>query len=785
MLNNNFEEGASLHKIIWRYLSFWPFILISLLFFAFTAFVIIRYTTPLYDTLAKIEILDKSQDSEMALPTAMTIFNRSMINIDNEVGRLKSYLINSKVSEKLNSNIKFYSEGKILLVRQHKSEFFNDYSFDVNIDITTISERISFELIFSNSGLSIKSIDKSGSIVNSHSFESFSTYAKNHSLPFDIEVRDADLLKDKGVINKRIVFEDFESEVLSLISILDITNPKINISSYQSSDQILISMQYENKLIAQDYVNSLISAFDLDGILERQLEYKNTINFVESRSKFLEKELSIIENKKQEFKKLNKLTDLKFNADYASNLMGNYNSELFALRSQKELIILLQEEININNYSLLPINFGLNDQSINGLISQFNLLVKERDRFLNSGAGLKNPLVSNISSQLDNIYENIRLSIDSYEKSLAIQIDAIIEKESELDNFYSDVPENEKILRSIERELEIKEALFLLLLQKKEEASVNFAVVKPTIKIIDNAMSSNSSVFPKKINIIIICILLGIMIPILILFIWFSLDNKIHVKDDLKFLNLPLLAEIPFLKDSENFLIKDLKVSSRSNLTESIRMLLANLSYVLKKQTANTILITSTIKGEGKTLVSTHLSKIISYRNDKVLLVGTDLRNPQIHSYLGIDKYASKGIADYLFMNDLDWKDIVIKNDNLDIILSGVIPPNPAELLNSKKYSKFLEEAKKIYDYIIIDSAPCLPVADTVQKASLYDTTICVVRANHSNKDTLQYLDENKKLFNNLSLVLNAVGNSSAYGYKYGYQYGYNYGYGYGYGSSS
>ena len=781
-IENNFGEELNIKKIIWRYISFWPYILVFIIFCLVLGFLNIRYTTPLFKTSAKIEILDKAQDSEMALPTAMTIFNRSMINIDNEVGRLKSFLINSEVCRKTQSNVKFYAEGTIRSVRQHKSEFFGDYSFDIKIDLDTIQNPMMYKLELSKSGLTVTGYDKSDEVVSSHSFNSLSTYKQSHTLPFDIEISDDDLFEEKDVITKRILFDDFEKDVLSHITFLSLENPTSDTSSYQSSDQILIEIDYENKLIAEDYINTLISTFDSDGIFERQLEYKNTIEFVDSRSKFLEKELSLIENKKQDFKKSNKLTDLKLNADYASNLIGDYDSELFLLRSQKELLSLLNDEINLNDYSLLPINFGLEDQSINGLISQFNLLIKDRDRFLNSGAGKKNPLVSNITNQLDNLYNNIKVSAISYDKSLDLQIDAILAKESELDNFYSEVPENEKILRSIERQLEIKEALFLLLLQKKEEASVNFAVVKPTIKIIDNAMSTRKPIYPNKLSIMIYSSFLGLILPILSLYIWFTLDNKIHVKDDITHLNLPILAEIPYVEPTQIKNISTIKVSSRSNLIESIRMLLANIRYVIKKPSANTILVTSLVKGEGKTLISTHLSKLISFRNEKVLLVGTDLRNPQIHSYLDIDKYASKGLADYLFQDDLDWKDTVIKNGNLDIILSGVIPPNPAELLNSKKYSQFLEDVKKQYDYVIVDSAPCLLVADTVQKANLYDSTICVLRANHSTTDILSYLNENKNQFNNLSLVLNSVGNSARYGYRYGYQYGYEYGYNYGYG---
>ncbi len=775
-------------SLILKYVAFWPYI------FAFTVLSLVvtffyeRYIVYEYLTESNIEIIDKAQDSEMALPTSMTIFNRSMINLDNEIGILSSYDINSRVVSRLESNIKFYDIGRFNKAELSKNQFIdNKFIFEINTDLNEIKYLKKFSISIENDKLNIKEYDENNNLINDYRFNDQSSYSKSHTLPFNLSTQENFKFSetDNKVIDYEIVIYPKRTIVEQFIEKLKFSRSSgIDQSAYGGSDQILISMQHKNRNISEDYINMLIIEFDNDGINDRRLEYKRTIEFVDDRSKILEKELEVIELRKQDFKIENKLTDISSNADFTISKQYDYDSNLFDFQSQKDLLIILKDELNSSSFELLPINFGLTDSKVNELIFAHNQLVSQRENLLNSGAGTNNNIVRSFELRLQDSFDNLMVSIENYEKSLDINISKVEKKEKEFEDFYLEIPEKEKILRSIERQLEVKEALYLLLLQKREEASINFAVVKPTIKLIDSPRSTLYPVYPNKRLIFAAGGLIGILIPLLILSIWFYFDNKVHTRDDLNFIGSPVLAEIPYAND-EIFSLNNLNIFSRSALIESFRMLLANLSFIVKKSTGNTILVTSTIKGEGKTLVSTYLSKLLTFRNKKVLLIGTDLRNPQIHSYLGIDKYSSKGLADYLHLDDLKWEDLIIKNENLHIILSGVIPPNPAELLNSKKYTDLIESVKKSYDYIIIDSAPCLLVGDTVQMASLYDTSICVVRANHSTNDVLKFIKDNKDIFNNLCLVLNSVGNSALYGYKYSYQYGYNYGYGYGYSKDS
>ena len=393
----------------------------------------------------------------MALPTAMTIFNRSMVNIENEIGVLKSFMLHERVVSRLKSNVKFFDEGIVKSSEAHISEFFKDYDFKLNIDTDTINKSISYSLNFINGKLLINKFDNNGDILKSYKFSSFNTRNSSHDLPFDIQVRDI----IDGELNKKIIIYPFADTV-------DFFRSNIGVNSTgRESDQLLLTLNYLNSKISDEYLNTLIDEFDKDGIVDRQLEYKRTIDFVDSRSDFLIKELESIEIQKQEFKESNNLTDIKSDASVNISQKFTYNSELFKSQSQLNLVELLSDFVNENQFKMMPINIGIENSDINELIVEYNNTIKERGRLLMS-AGPKNTYVKSIDNYLDELKNNIYLSIEKYDESLRKIILSLKSKEEEFSSIYQNIPENEKVLRSIERELEVKEALFILLLQKRE-----------------------------------------------------------------------------------------------------------------------------------------------------------------------------------------------------------------------------------------------------------------------------------------------------------------------------
>ena len=789
MANN---QQINLRDEVVRYLTFWPYLLLLVAFLVSGAFLYLRYATYLYKTSAVIEIIDEAQDSEMALPTELTVFNRSMINLENEINILNSFNIHKDVVSKSQANVIYYKIGNIKTSLAAKNTWIKDYELNFKIDTDTISSPLFFSFVINDKKLVISEYNSSDDLINQFYFESLSTVDQNHSLPFDIEIKSFD--------------DDYQERRINVYPVKDIANQlKSQLEIQQlgiDSDQLTLTMTHENYNVAEDYLNELLIAFDNDGINDRKLEYQRTIEFVNERELILKKELEVVELRKQNFKQANNLSDLSVDAVNNIDLKYSYNSEIFQAESQRTIAVYLLESLSNKKYDYLPINIGLENFDLNNVIVDYNKIVSQRNKYL-SEAGPDNVLIKSIQSELENLISNISASIQNYLTSIDLKIDNLKSKEFEFESSYSRVPENEKTLRSIERELTIKEALYLLLLQKREEAAINLAVVRPTIKIIDYPITNLVPQSPNPRLTYLYAIFFSIFFYFLFLYLRFTLDNKIHNKEQLvNRLNpeIPVICEIPFISDKSLLKSDSQQIeSSRSVLSESIRMLISNLRFFnLDSESeikSKTLVFTSSIKGEGKTLASVNTA--IGLANDinkgkKVILLGSDLRNPQVHKSFGVEKSQS-GISEIIYNNDYkNYKNYIRKFGELDVLFSGSIPPNPTAMLGSEVYKNLINLLKIDYDYIVIDSAPCLLVSDTFQYLDLADSIIYMFRSNYTDSKITNFINEiydNKKA-KNLKIVFNAVGNSESYGYKYGYQYGYkygykysyNYGYGYGYG---
>ena len=777
---NKFDE-------LYRYLSFWPYLTVLIGLSILSSFFYIRYTTFTYNVSSVIEIIDKAQDNEMALPTSLTVFNRSMINLENEINRLNSFSLNMITAKELKSNIRYYKQGLIKTTESTKDSWYDDYNLSFKIDTENIDKKYSYTINVDNDELLISTIG-SNDILIQEKFNSLTTLNKKHNLPFDLTINSDKNLND----DRKLIFIPIEEQV-------NIVRNRLRVIPLgQDSDQLSLNLRLPNQEIGSEYLNTLMKVFNNDGIVDKQSEYSRTIEFVDKREKILKSDLEKIELRKQDYKQRNNLSDIKLDANNNINLKNSYDGDIFKYESQKEIASYLLESLESNQYDYLPINVGLDNFDLNNMIIDYNKIVTERNNYL-SEAGTNNILVKSLSAQLESLIKNISVSLQNFLNSIELNLASLRKKEFYFDDIYNKVPENEKTLRSIERELSIKEALYLLLLQKREEASINLAVVKPSIKIIDNAIIDKGSKYPNILIIYAFPVLISILIYFSFLYLWFYLDNKIHSRDQLvKLLDpeIPIICEIPFIKDKESLILTSPSYK-RSTIAESIRMLTANLQYTLPgfndPDKCKVILFTSSIKGEGKTLSAVNAA--VTLKNDsekekKVLLLGTDLRNPQIHKNFNLKKDIV-GISEIIYRGDNEnYKKYINTIDNLDILLSGAIPPNPTSLLSNINFEKLITKLKKDYDYIIIDSAPCLLVSDTLQIIKHADSVVYLFRSNYSDAKLITHINSlrKEKNLNNINLVLNAVGNSAAYGYKYGYQYGYkysyNYGYGYGYNSS-
>lgn len=783
--NPNFSQEHSkpldLRNEVLKYLPFWfwfvGFIIVALL----VANIYLRYTPNTYETTAKIKILDNSNSSFRMPSDGISIFARSKTNISNELEVLKSYRILGIVVEELDLMNSYYVPGRFIK--------------------TEVWETSPLKIVWHGDPDKIKNLSTNFTITiakNGYEIEELSHrlmyYNKQYSYG-DVSFT----IVPKSIINNnvggKIVVQktSFRNAIASLFGSITAGNT----GDEKESEIIKVSMRGLNDRKLEDIVNNLIRIFNEDGVKDRQLASKNTIEFVNDRFSYLVNELDSIENYKVAYKKSNKLTFLEENATITTTKKSAVEDQLFEIENQISLAKFLGKSIKIGgDFDLLPSDIGITNANINTFVAEYNSNVTEYSKLLIS-AGKNNPTVTVLAEKLIALQRNIFTSIKDYKEKLNASLNNLNGLEAQNDVLYGSIPEKEKVIRSIERQQKIKENLYLLLLQKREEAAINLAITAPSVKIVEYALSGGGPIAPNRNTIYLLALLIGFLIPFIILFIRFYLDNKIHVGKDISRIapRIPVLAEIPFIHQIN----KHISENDRSVLAESYRNLRTNIDFLLpfhERKEGYVLFSTSSVKGEGKTFNAMNMAIIFTQMKKRVLLIGADLRNPQIHKYLDIDK-SRAGLSSYLFNPSIDYKSLIIPkildNPNLDVIISGVIPPNPAELLSNGRFDILLEEARKEYDYVIVDSAPTLLVTDTLLIANLADLVVYVTRADVTEEQLVEYsrgLNEDGKI-KHMAYIVNSIGWMNVYGYSYkynynygySYRYNYNYGYGYGYGS--
>ncbi|MBU2947823.1 GumC family protein [Zobellia uliginosa] len=767
MLEPNDDEDSFLIKEIFlKYLKYWKWFLVMAIVGLFFGFIYLRYTTKIYASVAKIRIIDDSAQTDIASEAVSNMWGLSSINLDNEIEVLKSYRITSQVVSELQLDVNYFYKGTI------KTNEIWDAPFK-------IKKHISEDSIISPLIYDIE-LEKDGFVIKNIVGEVFTAPLNLQNtlvsgLPFSIQLLDNIDVKEFENISYKVMLFPKKAVAMQLSNMLRIEPIK------KKGDIIAIWLNGENAKQSEVIINTLIEKYNQDVILDRQLVSKRTLDFIDERFLYLTTELDSIEIGKQNYKQQNDLSYIENDATSALSAKSNIEEELFDLETQISLSNLLKKTVKKEDqYSLLPADVGLENSSLNALVSDYNDKSLKRAKLLNS-VGESHPSLQLLNGQLERGKGNILKTVDVYQKQLRTSLYQLNQEKNRAGNKYSTLPEKEKVLRSIERQQSIKENLFLLLLQKREEAAINHAVTSSSLKIVDYALTGNGAIFPKTSLVYPFSILLGVLIPFIFLFIKFFLDDKIYNRLEITKLNskTPILGEIPFFTETENLLSS----RNRSILAESFRLLCANVNYYSANKTkekSQIIYVTSAVKGEGKTLVAMNLAIAYSNLNKKVLLVGGDLRNPQLHRYFKNTNKAL-GLSDYLNGTVTDWEGNLInveKNNSLfKVCLAGTIVSNPTELLSSVRFEQFISSAKNEFDYVIVDTAPSILVSDTALISKYADMTLFVVRAGFTNKKLIEY---SKDLFdtgrlNQMCYVLNSAGLGDKNNYNYGYEYGYGY----------
>ncbi len=761
---NDDDQTIALKDKFRKYLAYWPWFLIGLLICFLIGFLYVRYASITYQSVAKVKIIDESKELDIATDPLALLEGSSKINMENEIEVLTSYRILSQVVEELNLDIEYSEVGSIketetwvapITISKIKTEKPLENSRTLFVEMGEGAFKVFDE---DDNPLTLQPQDDGFKIAN---------------MPLLIRPNDTigntEWLSDRFEI---IVLPEKEA-VLELYDKLEVQ------ATSEKSEILSISITGESVEKNEAILNTLIKKFDQDGILDRQLVNKRTVDFIDDRFVYLSGELDSIEGNKEEFKESNNLSNMAADTEMTLQKKSVAEQEVFNIQTQISLANLLKETlVNEADFGLLPANIGLENNSINSLVSEYNKSVLERERLIAS-AGSNNPTLQVLSEQLQRTKQNIIQTVNVYVRQLRVTLGQLNQQRAQAGSMFSSLPQKEKMLRAIERQQSIKENLFILLLQKREEAAINLAVTAPTIKVVDYGLTDSDPVSPNEKIIYGISLLGGLLIPFLILFVRFNLDTKVRERKELERVapRVPILAEIPYFENEKVFKQAD----DHSLLAESFRILSTNVDFLLPKEKqggGKVVFVTSTIKEEGKTMIALNISLAYASIKKKVLLIGSDLRNPKLHNFFGLDKNVT-GLSNYLYDPSMNWKDCIrngYENDPYhNVCLSGVIPPNAPKLLSNGSFEDFINQAKKEYDYIIVDTAPTILVTDTFLISHLADVTLYVVRAGLTDKRLLDFskdLEDKKKLWN-MAYVLNDVGSGVATNYNYGYSYGY------------
>ena len=762
------EKDINIRELIKPYLDRWLWFVVGAFLALLGGYLFIKLSTPIYRTETTILVKDaknnKLREGASGLFDLSGIGGMNVNSIENEIEILKSKKLIEQVVKDLGLTAEVYQEDAFT-----KKELYKDTS-PVIINVIGEKEEASDEQKKLDILLEIKgnelilSSDKMPDVIRT-------TYNKTISLP------NANIIIQKNPTYKGEKIEELLLKVYNTERIVNYYREILSIAPKDKDATVIgITLDLPIKAKTQDFLNKLVVVYNQDAINDKNSESKKTKDFIDERIAIIAKELGDVENEKQSFKTENQITDIATETKINLETNAQARARQLEVDSQLELTNALMDYLSKQgDYQILPNNIGLSDASAGNVINSYNQLIIERNRLLENSTA-QNPVVIDITKKINSMRFSVMETLSKNRTGLQLERNKYLEEQGKLMSRISKVPTQEKLFRSIERQQQIKENLYLLLLQKREETQLSLAVTAPKAKIVDYAHSTEKPVAPKKLIIMLAALLVGIVLPFGLIYIKELLDNKIKTKHDIERLSQTVvLAELPKIRKGESDIVGR---NDLSPMAEAFRILITNMNFMIpKKEKGKVVFVTSTIKGEGKTFASVNLALTLANPNRKVIIIGSDIRNPQLQRY---DKNSRvyMGLTEFLYDENVTLDKVIHQsnmNPHLDVIYSGAIPPNPTELLTNGRYQVLLETLKPLYDYIIVDTAPLMLVTDTFLFADLADTTLYVTRSNYTEEKLIDFANKNIKAnkIKNVGFVLNDVSKSNlGYGNKYGYGYG-------------
>ena len=782
------DDFLRIQDLLFLCLAKWQWFVLSLVVTVGAATVYLLRTPAVYTRTASVLIKEdskgKSVSSDLESFSEFGLF-QSSTNVNNELITFQSPALMTEVVKRLRLDMNYFVPGKF-----HRQVAYGlTLPVDVTISDFPENESAGFTLeVQPDSTLLLSDFTRNGTELDGK----------------DIKGRLLDSITTplgKIIIHATPNYVKGETYTLyvgksSLYDAVNSCSSNLSVSlNNEKASVIDLSFRDNSVQRAEDVLSMLISVYNENWVKDKNQIAISTSMFINERLGVIEQELGNVDEDISSYKSEHLLPDVQAASSMYMAQSSQTNAQILALNNQLYMTRYIRNYLSndANRTQLLPANSGIESANIESQIAEYNKQLLQRNSLV-ANSSTENPLVVDMDQALASMRGAIIRSIDNQIVTLNSQIKSLRQTEQQTTSRIAANPTQAKYLLSVERQQKVKEALYLFLLQKREENELSQAFTAYNTRIVAPPHGSMLPMSPVRKNILMVACALGLLIPVVIIFICENMNTRVRGRKDLESVTVPFIGEIPlftrkkkgiFRKKPQEVRAIVVKEGSRDIINEAFRVLRTNLEFMTGKDKAsNVIIVTSFNPGSGKSFLTMNIAVSFAIKGKKVLVIDGDLRHGSASSYIDSP---DKGLSDYLGGRIDNLDEIIVpdpRHKSMDILPVGTIPPNPTELLFDERLKQAIDAVRERYDYVLIDCPPIELVADTQIIEKLADRTIFVVRAGLLERSMLAELEKiyDEKKYKNMSLILNgSEGNGGRYGYRYGYHYGYGSGYHYGF----
>jgi capsular exopolysaccharide synthesis family protein len=759
--NQRIKLSVSPRELIFRYIRYLPWVVISVAIMLVAAYIKLRYSTPIYSISSKLLVGSQPMQGSRGDKFDDIFMGQQSEKINDEIELIKSRSMASRVILSLGIQKEVYNIGKI----RSTIVYYGDVPFNFEIlEIADSSRGFGVQLSFQDKYFTLNEQPQKHfyNEVIAQSGTKFRITANNKSW--------------KGFSSN-----DFIVSWSPLERMAEGLSKSIGVNRVNDyTNMLALSYQSENTKLGVDVVNQYMEEYRQSSLEDKKEIAAKTLDFINDQLKSVFDELGGVERNLQKYRESKRVfspeaqTQLFFNELSESNKQQTEHG--VSLKITDYLINYLSDTKNRNK--IIPTMMGINEPTLLQQITEFNKLQLERETVLKTTAP-NNPRILDMETAIEKLRTDMIEALRNVRQTHTLALQEIERKGREANRLISSIPSKEKQLLEVTRQQNILQELYQYLLQKKLETAIASASTISNIKVVESAMATGAPVSPSKKSLYILAVLVGIAIPSGIIFLIEYLNDKIKSKSEIEQLTgAPILGEVGHAEEKNALVVTR---NNRKFLAEQFRIIRSNLQYILPNAEKPVILVTSSFSGEGKSFVSTNMGSVLALSGKRTVILEFDIRKPKIMQGLGMQE--RKGITNYIIGN-VALSEIVHPVPDVEglfVISCGPVPPNPAEMLLHERVSQLFNDLRTQFDAIIIDTAPVGLVSDALTLGRYANATVYIVRHNYTLKKQIQLIEDlyqNKKV-PHLSIIINDINARGGYGY-YGYG-GYGYGYGYGY----